>query len=228
MPELNATQWISIIGWPVTFILGIAATLITQKIIQTKKRISWTVASESDLFSRDVLDGLADEFRAPIKILVDDVPQVALSIIRVKLANTGNIEIEDLVLHFKFGSGSNLHVGRYIGDLGVYQEVLQLEKGFETASLAIKHINRRQVVEVEFLVSGYSTGEFRVDLAAPGVELRKTDLATIEATANFTKSISMGFMGLKYDPVATHTAALVDEIKKLRQIAEETQRRNDG
>ena len=216
MPDLDVSQWISIVGWPITFVLGISATLIAQKLGRSRKRISWTVANESDLLSREVLDDLSSGFEVPIQILVNNIPQAALSTVRVKLVNTGNSEVEDITLHFRFGDSASVHVGRYLGNLGSYRDALHLEKDGNSARLNVDHMNQKQAIEVEFLVGNYNPGDFVVDLAKTGVELRRTDIATIEAGASLGASIGLGIMGVRYDPVATQTALLVQEIRKLR------------
>ena len=46
MAGLNTSDIVNIIGWPVTFALGIAITLIAQRVGRKKKRISWSLVNE--------------------------------------------------------------------------------------------------------------------------------------------------------------------------------------
>ncbi len=220
MADLSTSDIVQIVGWPVTFILGIAATLIAQRVGKKKKRISWSLVSESNFLSKEALEQINTEFLVPIKVLVGDVEQTDLSIVRVKVANTGNIEVEGFILNFAFGSNAKVHVGRYLGELGAYRQALHLEKTGNSANLNIQHINPKQSFEVEFLVGNYHSGDFNVDLSAPGVILQRTDLATLESSKKILKSISYGAIGVKYDPNAAQTAFLVEELKKLRQVIE--------
>ncbi|MEW8508991.1 MAG: hypothetical protein AB2598_20085 [Candidatus Thiodiazotropha sp.] len=220
MADLSTSDLVQIIGWPVTFILGVVATLIAQRIGKKKKRISWSLVSESNFLSKDALEQINTEFRVPVKVIVGEAEQSDLSIVRVKVANTGNIEVENFTLNFDFGSEAKVHVGRYIGKLGAYRQALSLEKTGSSAALSIQHINPKQSFEAEFLVGDYHPGDFNVDLSAPGVSLQRTDLAALEASKEILKSISYGAIGVKYDPNATQTAFLVDELKRLRKVIE--------
>ena len=139
-----------------------------------------------------------------------------------KVANTGNVELENIKLHFAFGENAKAHVGRYIGNLGVYRQSLHLEKNGNVATLDISHINNGQSFEVEFLVAGYKAGDFSVDMAAPGVTLKQTDQLSLEVGIGKAagNAISLGLFGVKYEPTATQTSLLVNEVRKLRKVIE--------
>lgn len=216
--SLSNSELIQIIAWPVTFLLGIAATLITQRIGRKNKNIRWSLVNESNLLSNDALEEISAGFGVPVKVQVGGIEQNDLTTIRVKLANTGNVEVEHITLHFRFGQDSKVHVGRYLGELGEYRKALNLEKSGNSAALEIQHINSKQNFEVEFLVTNYQSGDFAVDLAAPGVSLQRTDIATLEASKGIFKSLAIGAIGVRYDPTATQTALLVEEVRRLRQM----------
>ncbi len=222
--DLKTPELITMIGWPVTFALGVAATVLAQKFTKQRKRISWSLVNESSLLSEESLQELSEGFHVPLKILVNGNEETNLSTLRVKVANTGNIELENIKLHFSFGTNAVAHVGRYIGDLGVYRQSLHLEKNRNVATLGIAHINNGQSFEVEFLVAGYRTGEFSVDMAAPGVTLKQTDQLSLEAGIGKAAghAVSVGLFGVKYEPTATQTSLLVNEVLQLRKVIERT------
>ena len=166
---LDIGNFITIIGWIVSFALGLLSALIVQKRGKLRKVLAWSLVSESDLLSRETLDELEAGFGVPIRVLIRDREETELSTIRVRVLNSGNVELQNLTLHFKFGPEARVYVGRYIGDLGVFRKKLKLEKHETTATLEIMHINPAQEFEVEFLVSKYRHDHFTVDMAEPGI-----------------------------------------------------------
>ncbi|HED36877.1 MAG TPA: hypothetical protein ENI76_01320, partial [Ignavibacteria bacterium] len=58
--DLKAAELITIIGWPITFILGVVATILAQKFTTQRKRISWSVVNESSLLSEESLQELSE------------------------------------------------------------------------------------------------------------------------------------------------------------------------
>jgi hypothetical protein len=220
--DLKAAELITIIGWPITFILGIIATIVAQKLTNQRKRMSWSIVNESSLLSEENLQALTEGFHVPLQILINGTEETNLTTLTVKVANTGNIELENIVLHFAFGTNAKAQVGRYLGDLGVYKEALHLQKNGNVATIDIKHINKGQSFEVEFLVSGYKHGDFSVDMAAPGVMLKQTDQLSLEVGIGKAagSAISMGMFGIKYEPTATQTSLLVGEVRALRKVIE--------
>jgi hypothetical protein len=220
--DLKTPEVITVIGWGVTFVLGVLATILAQRLTKQRKRISWSLVNESSLLSEESLQEISEGFHVPLKILVNGNEETNLSTLRVKVANTGNIEVENVQLHFSFGENAVAHVGRYLGNLGVYRQSLHLEKNRNVATLDIAHINNGQSFEVEFLVAGYRPGDFCVDMAAPGVTLKQTDQLSLEvgigrATGH---AVSVGLFGVKYEPTATQTSLLVSEVRELRKVLE--------
>ena len=67
---------------------------------------------------------------------------------------------------------------------------------------------------------GYKAGDFAVDMAAPGVTLKQTDQISLEVGIGKAAgtAISMGLFGIKYEPTATQTSLLVNEVRGLRKV----------
>lgn len=220
--DLKTPELLTITGWGVTFALGVLATILAQKLTKQRKRISWSLVNESSLLSEESLQELSEGFHVPLKILVNGNEETNLSTLRVKVANTGNVEVENIRLHFSFGESAVAHVGRYLGELGVYRQSLHLEKNKNIATLDIAHINNGQSFEVEFLVAGYRAGDFSVDMAASGVTLKQTDQLSLEVGIGKAAghAVSVGLFGVKYEPTATQTSLLVGEVRQLRKAIE--------
>jgi len=215
--DLNSSSWITIIGWPVTFVLGIAATLITQRLNAKRKRVGWTLVSESNLLSEATLHNIQTGFGVPLGITINNAPVTDIATIRIKVGNTGNSDITGITLHFRFGDDAKVYVGRYIGDLGVYRQKLSLQKHDNVSTIGVKHINRGQSFEVEFLVGNYHPGDVIVDMAEPGVDLRRLSNVHLEEGLGRFAHFSLGMFGVRYDPTATQTAHVAEEVKSLRR-----------
>ena len=84
--DLKTAELVSIIGWPVTFILGIVATILAQKFTKQRKRVSWSLVNESSLLSEESLQELTEGFHVPLKVMVNGNEETNLSTLRVKVA----------------------------------------------------------------------------------------------------------------------------------------------
>lgn len=215
---MEISDWLTIVGWLATFGLGIGATLIAQRVAASRKRIGWTLVNESNLLSEAALREIESGFGVPLQITIGGARVSDLSTIRIKLGNIGNVELKNLTLHFQFGKSAKVYVGRYIGDLGVYRKKLSLQKKDNVATIEIAHINKSQSFEVEFLVGHYRAGDLAVDMAEPGVQLKQVTAVRLEVGLGRFRYFSLGMFGVRYDPTATQTAYLVDEVRNLRQL----------
>jgi len=215
--DLKASDWITMVGWAVTFGLGILLTILTQKLKKKKKQIIWSLVAESNLLSHATQEELETGFGVPVIVHMGNNQVTDLSTVRVKVGNTGDVELQNITLHFKFGENAKVYVGRYIGDLGVYRKKLSLAKIDNVATLEIAHINKGQSFEVEFLVGQYQIGDVYVDMAESGITLKRSTNLRLEAGLGRFQHFSLGFWGVKYDPTATQTAYLVEEVRGLRR-----------
>lgn len=189
---LTTNNVVTIVGWLVTFALGLISALLIQRRTRTRKVLKWTLVHQSDLFARDVLSDLESGFGVPVKVLVSGKEESELSTIRIRLANAGNVELENLTLSFRCGTAARVYVGRYIGNLGLYREKLKLSKQENSATLRIAHINPQQKFELEFLVGKYRPDEFSVDMAEPGVTLKRESAEeTVERVAKLVERVPL-------------------------------------
>lgn len=146
---LENGDWLTIVGWVVSFALGLASALIVQRRGKVRRIVGWSVARESNLLSKAVLSDMAEGFQVPIELRVDGQPTAAVSTVTVAVANIGNATVSNATLYFRFGEGARVYVGRFLGRIGAYKNKLQLEKKKDTAVLSIEHINPSQSFEKE-------------------------------------------------------------------------------
>ena len=168
---MEVSNWITILSWPITFLIGILSGWILHKIKKKKKVIIWSVITESNILSVDSLNG----FGVPIEVSIDGQNENNFSTIRIRLANKGNIEIEKISIQFDFGEDAKIYVGQFLDDLGVYREKVSLSHNNNVVELEADYINEGQVFDLEFLVGNYKMGSVNVDLAEPGVNLKHVD-----------------------------------------------------
>lgn len=216
--KLETSDIMTVVGWVVAFLLGVLLALITQRINRIRKRLGWSLVGESNVLSEAALEDIVAGFQVPLEIRVDGAEVTDLSIIRVMVANIGTVELKELSVLFNFGEDARVYVGRYLGDLGVYRQALRLEKQENTAALRISHINRAQSFEMEFLVGHYHAGDFSVDMAEPGVLLKRVSRLWLEAGPPIMRLVSVGPFGIKFDATALQTSLLVEEVRGLRQL----------
>jgi hypothetical protein len=215
--ELTLTNIITIIGWPISFILGIAATLITQRIQKERRIISWSLTRETDLSPRRH-NAEVPTYGVPIRILVDGTEEDSLHHVEVGIGNTGNKELQNIELHLGFGEDAKVKHVKLKSDLGVWSKHIALANETKKVVIRMDHINAGQIAAIECLVADYTSGDATVDMSAPGVNLVRT--AALEGLANDISlgSFGFGFMGLRYDPAARQTALLVQEVRSLAKI----------
>jgi hypothetical protein len=172
MVDLNTTNWVTIVGWPVTFLLGMCATLISQRILREKKAITWAVFSEIDLSPSRYLK--ADKTPVPLKMLVGGVEADVLHNVRLQIVNSGNKEIENVESHINFGPETKIMSFSLVGELGAWKQFVRVANDGKEAHIDFKHINPKQKLTVDALVVNYSPGNTTMDLSAPGVSLRQS------------------------------------------------------
>ncbi len=213
---MKASDWITIAGWIVSFILGLIASLIVQSKAKKKQVIAWSIIGESNIISTDSFGG----FSVPIKIAVNGQEENNISTVRVRVGNRGNTEITNIRLIFKFGSKANLFSGELVQDLGAYADCVHINNQGNSAILDIDYINPSQFFDMDFLVGKYEIGDVNVDMAKAGVELRKTEFTRwdLEVKLDILHFISISIPGLKIDPTIYVLNNIADEISKIRKV----------
>ncbi|ACC84355.1 hypothetical protein [Nostoc punctiforme] len=210
---MKTSDWITIAGWVVSFILGLIASLIIQNRAKKKQIIAWSVVGESNIITNESFGG----FTVPIKIFVNGIEENNLSTVRVRVGNKGNTEITNIRLIFKFGSKANLFSGELVQNLGAYADCLHINNQGNSATLDIDYINHSYFFDIDFLVGKYEIRDIHVDMAKAGVELIKTEFTRWDL--EFTQSI-IDILNSKVSTIDTTYILkdIVNELSKIRQI----------
>lgn len=216
---MNASDWITIIGWPITFILGILATFIVQKISQKRKTIQWAVVSDIDLSPTSKVKNSDWNQKVDVKVLIDGSEERTLQTISLQIMNTGSVELENIVAEIKFGGEAKLHHFQVTEKLGAWDKKLRFEKFDNSLNVCFEYINKGQILPLSFLLSDYISGDVSVDIGAPGVHVSETSALSISAVAGeLNKGLALGIPGVSYDPNAIQTSILANEIRELKQV----------
>jgi len=200
---------VTIIGWFVTFFLGIISTLIIQRMFSKKKIIGWSVMNEVEWIPKIISESL----EIPIKILVEDSENESLSSVQVKVGNVGNEEIDT------FNTDAKIISHAITNDLGAYNDnVLFTKTNDSKCKLSLDFINCRKFIDLEFLIGNYALESISLDFASKGVSLKKTEtskLMEMLLSEAPIKAFGFGLLGVKYDPSASALFEIAQELKKI-------------
>jgi hypothetical protein len=199
--KMSSSDWVNVIGWFVSFILGTISATFVQNYFQQRKIIAWAVVGELNIITPEAFSG----FNVPIKIFIDNQEETSISVVKIRLGNKGNTEITNLSIQFNFGNNANVYGGEFSGKLGVYRNSIKLSKSGNSAAIDIDYINKNQSFDIDFYVGKYIMGEVSADMAKAGVELRKTqftqwDLITrniLEELILSTPFVNVIYVGIK-------------------------------
>lgn len=167
--KLTSSDWINVLGWFVSFILGTISATLVQNYFRQRKIISWAAIGESNI----ITDKAFSSFSVPVKILINNQEETSISIVKIRIKNSGNTEIDQVTIQLNFGSNANLYGGNFSGKLGVYRNHLRLNQIGNTADIEIDYINPNQYLDVDFYVGKYIIGEVEADMAKSGVKLKE-------------------------------------------------------
>ncbi len=219
MTDLSTTNIIAIIGWGVTFVLGVIATLTTQRFLKEKKKLTWAITNENDFSPSQHLRPGATA--PPIKILVGGVEADAVHSVQVQIANSGNKEVEGVTAVLRFGDKAQILNLSLQGELGAWKQFVTLVHDKNEGLLEFKHINPKQKIIIDAMVMNYTAGGATVDASAPGVFVSQSTAIDVSRfgnalIGNVLRTASFSMLGVRLDPQVTQTALLVEEVRNLR------------
>ena len=216
-----------IIGWPVSVLTTALATLITSKLLQQKRELSWSLDAEDELISA----GLSEHAGAPVSITVGEHPVGALSVIVLRFACTGNIAVGNV-------SGNEGALQLKIS-IGTFAKILDIKLNMENeeakqhvniapepggARLSLRFMNPGDEVGVQLLLADYTLGAADVHFAYPGVRLRRmTRTEYAVRIARQATSLSFGLFGIGFR-TEPNTEPLYDISRSLQSIERLLQR----
>lgn len=156
--------WAAILG----ALLGIVGTFLTEKGLQERKVLAWSVVTQTNILY-EALAGVGSS----IEILVDGQKVTNLSLVRIRVENKGNKEIENVNnFTFSFGNSAKIYKSQ-VSPQGSYGSTITIDYSGNSAKISLEFINRRQSFEIDFLVDGYITDKVEAELLMPGVTLKK-------------------------------------------------------
>lgn len=215
---MSTSDWIQVASWIVTFILGVAAAIIAQRLTTKKKIVAWALLSENDLFPREISADLG----VPVRVLVGSSEQDSLSSVRVRIGGGGDEVVENVSLAVNFNQSSIILQVRPVDDLGEFAKYVRWEIKENSCRIQADFLNPGKRIELEFLVSGYETSSVNVDLAAPGVELRRRDPTRWDVPTSWLQGFTLQLMGIRYDPTAATMREIAEELRGLRRQLSDT------
>ncbi|MFM5961051.1 MAG: hypothetical protein ACKOQ2_28525, partial [Dolichospermum sp.] len=99
--------------------------------------------------------------------------ETSISIVKIRVMNSGNTEINQVNIQLNFGNDANVYGGEFSGKLGVYRNHLRLNHTKNLADIGIDYINAGQYFDIDFYVGKYTVGQVEADMAKPGVKLEE-------------------------------------------------------
>jgi len=146
------------------------ATWLTIELVQKKQKICWALIDSSPIISQEVLDCNSRIFTGdPISAFSGKTQITNATLIKIKIANTGNAHIDSFCISFNFGNNSKIHnitSGSRIKD---FEKSITFSALTNETKVSFNHLNTKQVVNFGFLVSNCDLEELSVDMAKGGV-----------------------------------------------------------
>lgn len=211
---MEVSDWLTIGGWLATFLLGMVATVIVQRINRKRSILAWTVLSENTLLPRET----SIELDVPVRIVVDGLDQESLSVVNVRLGSAGTEVIKDFTAVVKMNPGAHILKARLLDDLGEFATHVTWLASSNRLDIKFDYLNpEHQRIDLELLVGGYELGSTQVDLSAPGVVLQRREAARWDVQVSFVRSIALSIMGVRYDPTVSPLTEIADELRHLRR-----------
>jgi len=217
---MDTKEMLTIIGWPVTVLLGIVSGgIIVPRLTRKRQILTWAIMNESDLVPRE----LSKTLGIAVTLQVGDARPASLSALTIRIGNSGNEVIKDLTIVIVLNEGASILNVRFVSDAGEYASHVRwsIDKG--TCRVAADFINQDHHFELELLSSDYDAGSADLDASAPGVELRRTNAKAWDAVVRralfSTKGVkfSIPFTGIGYDSGSAAMSEVAEEIRALRK-----------
>ena len=210
---MGTREWLIVVGWLVTFILGIASGYIVLKLTAKRKVLAWAT-SEVDVIPSQ----LSKIVGIPVNITVGNESISSLSIVKVKIGNVGNDTIEDFNTSVHFNKDCKILDSRVPQGLGAYSDKIQWTTTSNSTNINFKFLNPGISFQFEFTLSSYKPGYVDVGCAAPGVVIKKESGEFLETElARSLLGFSIGILGasVRYDPTVVAMREVAEEIRRI-------------
>lgn len=213
---METRDYITVIGWGITFILGaISAGVIVPRLNRKRKVIAWAVISENDLIPREISQVLGIQ----VTIQVGDYQPNSLSTVKLRFGSIGNDIVEKIYLVVTFNKETSILRVQSVKELGEYGKIIKWKQENNCCRIDISFINPGSSFELEFLLSNHDPGNINVDAAEPGLELiRKVpSILDAEISPSILRMVRVGILGFSIEPTAIAMAEIADELRQIRK-----------
>lgn len=119
---MDTKELLTVIGWPVTVLTGIASGFIISRLTRKRQILTWAVINEIELIPR----ALSDTLGVPVSLQVGDARPSSLSALTIRIGNSGNETIRDITLAVALNPGATILNVRFSADLEAYCEPVRL------------------------------------------------------------------------------------------------------
>lgn len=210
---MDGSNLLTIIGWIVTFLLGIIATIIVQRFHRKRMILAWTVLSENTLFPKDV----SIDLDVPVRVVVGGSLQESLSTVNIRIGSGGNEVIKDFNAVVTMNPKAKIIRAKLLNDIGEFSKHISWNASSNRLDIRFEYLNPEiRKVDLELLVGSYELGSTTVDLSAPGVVLTRREAARWDIKVSFLKSLAFPIMGVRFDPTVSPLEEIAAELRHLR------------
>lgn len=228
---MGLKDWIAIIGWIVTFALGIVSGgLILPRLTRKRAILKWALANETEIVPKE----LSQRLGLPVVLSVGGSNPTSLSVVTLRVGSAGEEIIKDLDLVVSFNSQASILNAKPADDLGEYERHIKWTVDRNRCRVALAFLNPGQEFRLEFVVSDYDPGSADVDAAAPGLQLRRRDPSKWEIPTSVLRGVGLSVIGVRYDPAAISMSEIASELRAVRRYmtrvapSTKTESLNDG
>ena len=219
---LSVDQWLVVGGWASSTALAFLAGLVAHRLTREKKRIVWTLQTAASVLEPRT----ARRIETPVKILVGDQAVDQLSLVVLRIGNTGNKEVTDATVVVNVEEPAKVVDARISSDTGLLADHIHVSQENNRVSIKFDHLNEGASFDLQVLVSDFSESSLKVDMAEAGVELRRREPSYWDFAGRFILPGTMGYalslagIGVRHDPMIPVMTELVDEIRAYRRSSD--------
>lgn len=203
----------TVVGWFVSFSLGlIASGIIVPRLTAKKKILSWAVLSENEIIPREITQtyGLS----ASIRLGNNEVK--SLSGLKIRVGNRGNEVIKAVEIVLKANNSARILTIRESEDLGEFQKRASFSTHDNHATINFEYLNPGFFIDLEITVLEYEKSSITADGAMEGVTIIEQDSTRWEVPASAFQFFGLSILGLHYDPKVNLLHQIAEEIRLLR------------
>ena len=215
---MDTAGWLTVIGWPVSVVLTAAATCWVNYISRKRSVLSWAVEEEAGVVEESEAGGAGSRFGVEVDVRVAGKDVRSLHILAVQLANTGSETLQNVAARVDVGGAVVLAMSSP-SVKGEFEKHARIEHGKDLARIYFDFLNVGQEVQVELLLADYKPGTASVDVAAPGVIVRRVSPTVLadEIARSVLGGMSFGLLGMRVDPTAVQVARFREDARELNR-----------